>query len=197
MVFLAGGLIHFGSQVQGITAQSSSESEIIAINSTTKHSFYISSLMGEVGWSQPLKFKLLTDNRSALSLISPGNFSNRSRHIAVSYHALRSWVNEDRIALEHVPTSAMLSDILPRHLVRELQDSIISGLQRGGTPSNNHSTSTSRRAKPSILLFPDFSSSFPRTRREGEYGRFEDASTPRPRRLHLPGSTRQLPDRRN
>lgn len=49
MVFVDGGLIHFGFQVQRVTEQSSSESEIIAINSSAKHGFYFSSLMGELG----------------------------------------------------------------------------------------------------------------------------------------------------
>ncbi|CAM9846720.1 unnamed protein product, partial [Pylaiella littoralis] len=102
-----------------------SEAEIIALDSVAKHGVYFSSLMGELGWSKLLKFKLLTDNRSALALTSTGNFSNRSRHIAVRYCALRAWMTEDRIALDHVPTSEMLSDILTKALVRELQETII------------------------------------------------------------------------
>lgn len=116
MVFLAGGLIHFGSQVQRITATSSSEAEIIALSTTAKHGMYFSSLLGELGWSKLLHFTLLTDNRSALSLISTGNFSNRSRHIAVRYAAIRNWVTTGRIKLDHVPTSEMLSDYSPNHL---------------------------------------------------------------------------------
>ena len=82
--------------------------------------------MGELGWSKLLKFKLLTDNRRALAFISTRNFSNRSRHIAVQYSSLRDWVRFDQISLDHVPTTtAMLSYILTKHLVQELQDSII------------------------------------------------------------------------
>ena len=81
--------------------------------------------MGELGWSKLLNFKLLTDNRNTLALISTGNFSNRSRHIAVRYSSLRDWVRSDQISLDHVPTTAMLSDILTKPLVRELGDSII------------------------------------------------------------------------
>ena len=40
MVFLSGGLIYFGSNVQRITAQSTSEAELIAMNSTAKHGLY-------------------------------------------------------------------------------------------------------------------------------------------------------------
>ncbi|CAB1104474.1 unnamed protein product [Ectocarpus sp. CCAP 1310/34] len=125
MVFLAGDLIYFSSRVQRIVAQSSSEGEFFTINSTAKHGVYFSSLMGELGWSQLLKFKLLTDTRSALSLFSNGTFSNRSRHISVRYEALRGWVSSSRIALDHVPSSHMLSDILTKSLVKELQDCII------------------------------------------------------------------------
>ena len=51
-----------------------------------------------MGWSKLLKFKLLTDNRSALALISTGTFSNQSRHIAVRYSSLRDWVRSDQIS---------------------------------------------------------------------------------------------------
>ena len=47
MVFLAGGLIHFGSQVQRITATSSNKAEIIAMNTNAQHGLYFASLMGE------------------------------------------------------------------------------------------------------------------------------------------------------
>ena len=43
MVFLAEGLINFGYQVQRITATSSNEAEIIAINTNAKHGLYFAS----------------------------------------------------------------------------------------------------------------------------------------------------------
>lgn len=86
--------------------------------------------MGELGWSKLLKSNLLTDNGSALSLISTGNFSNRSTHIAVRYCSLRAWVSSGCIGLDHVPSAKMLSDILTKALVREVQDSIIRQVER-------------------------------------------------------------------
>ena len=129
-MFLAGGLIHFGSQVQRITATSSNEAEIIAINTNAKHGLYFASLMRDLSWSKLLKFKLPTENRSALALISTGNFINRSRHIAVRYSSLRDCVRSDQISLDYVPTTTMLSDILTKPLVRELQDSIIGQVEQ-------------------------------------------------------------------
>ena len=124
-MFLAGGLIHCGSQVERVTATSSNKAVNIAINTNAKRGLYFASLMGDLGWSKLLKFKLLTENWSARALISTGNFGNRSRHIAVRYSFLRDWLCSDQISLDHVPTTAMLSDILTKPLVRELQDSII------------------------------------------------------------------------
>ena len=89
-VFVAGWLIHLGSQVQRITATSSNEADIIAMNTNAKHGLYFACLRSELGWSKLLNFKLLTDNRSALALISTGNVSNRLKHIAVRYSSLRN-----------------------------------------------------------------------------------------------------------
>lgn len=45
----AGGAIHFGSDFQRITVQSTSESELIAMNTTAKHGVYFAFMKGELG----------------------------------------------------------------------------------------------------------------------------------------------------
>eukprot|EP00752_Nemacystus_decipiens_P017171 g15384.t1 len=124
MVFLSGGLIHFNSQTQRILAQSTSESEIIALNSVAKHGVYFSAMLGELGWKQK-PFHLLTDNRSALTLAANGNFSGRSRHIAVRYASLREWASEGRFLLDFVASRDMLSDVCTKHCTREVLESLI------------------------------------------------------------------------
>ena len=42
MVFLADGLANFSSQLQNITAQSTTKSELIAMNTCTKQGLYLS-----------------------------------------------------------------------------------------------------------------------------------------------------------
>ena len=125
MVFLSGGLVHFGSNVQRITAQSTSEAELIAMNSTAKHGLYFATLLGELGWADLRVFKLFADNRSSLTLASTANFSQRSRHIAVRYAALREWIQQGRVKLHFIASVNMLADICTKYCVRDVQDSLI------------------------------------------------------------------------
>ncbi len=126
MVFLSGGLIHFNSQTQRIIAQSTSESEIIAINSVTKHGVYFQAMLTELGWMDQHKpFELLTDNRSALSLAANGTHSSRSRHIRVRYAALRAWIQEGRLRLDFVASINQLADVCTKSCTREVLESII------------------------------------------------------------------------
>lgn len=125
MAFLSGGLVFFNSQTQRNIAQSTSESEIIAMNSVAKHGVHFASMRGELGWDKLRTFKLLTDNRSALSLVPHGNYFSRSKHIAVRYATLRQWVQEGRLHLDFAASSRMLSGICIKYCVRETQDSII------------------------------------------------------------------------
>jgi len=125
IIFLAGGPIHFGSQLQRITAQSTSESELIAMNTTAKHGVYFAFMLGELGWGNLRTFKLFGDNRSALLLAASGNFSNRSRHIAVRYAALRDWIKQGIIELDFVASAQMLADICTKYCVREVQDQVM------------------------------------------------------------------------
>ena len=130
MCFLSGGLIAFSSSTQRIVAQSTSESELVALNSAAKEGIYISSLLGELGFRTcSSSFDLLTDNRSALSLASNGAFSSRSRHIAVRFASLREWVKDGRLALDFVGTKAMLADGLTKALARPIFESLIKQIE--------------------------------------------------------------------
>ena len=130
MAFLSGGLVHYNSQTQRILAQSSSEAEIIAVNTTAKQGVYLTNMMGELGWRHSRTFKLLTDNRSALSLVANGAFSSRSKHIAVRYSALREWAKEARFHMDFVSSGEMLSDICTKYCPRAVHDSLIQQIQR-------------------------------------------------------------------
>ena len=129
MAFLSGALVHFNSQTQRILAQSSSEAEVIAVNTAAKQGVYLTNIMGELGWHRLRTFHLLTDNRSALSLVANGAFSSRSKHIAVRYNALREWAKENRFRLDFVPSESMLADICTKYCTRDIFNSLIKQVQ--------------------------------------------------------------------
>ncbi|CAM9962368.1 unnamed protein product [Sphacelaria rigidula] len=51
MFFLAGGPVHFSSSLQRITANSTTEAELIALSKCGKFGTYLFNLLREPGWS--------------------------------------------------------------------------------------------------------------------------------------------------
>ncbi|CAN0555070.1 unnamed protein product, partial [Ectocarpus sp. 12 AP-2014] len=80
-----------------------------------------------------------------------------SRKIAVRYQALRLWVNEDRIPLDHVSPSAILSDIFTKSPVRELQDGIIRQVEEfTWPPAAASSNSSAKRTRFEVSSYWNF-----------------------------------------
>ena len=105
MLFSAGGLTNFSSQLQKITAQSATEAEVIALNTLNtcaKNRLSLSGILGELGWPNFRSFRISSDNRGAFLLSANGNYSNRSKHIAIRFSTLRHWITDRIVITEYV-----------------------------------------------------------------------------------------------
>jgi hypothetical protein len=58
------------------------------------------------------------DNQSAISLCKNPVFHDRSKHIDVRYHFVRSYFEQGKLELEHVRTEEQHADILTKSLAR-------------------------------------------------------------------------------
>lgn len=126
MIFLSGGLVHFSSQLQRITAQSTSEAELIAMNTCAKHGIYLSGILCELGWPALRNFILHSDNRGSLILAATSNFSSRSKHIYIRFAALKDWITEGTIKAKHVSSADQLADICTKFCARPIFDMLMS-----------------------------------------------------------------------
>lgn len=116
--FLASGPISYKSKLQSIIAQSTTESEYVAISAAAKEAIYIISLIKELGFYNQNKFPLYTDNNGALLLANNPIFHERTKHIAVKYHYIRDLVYKGIIDLIHIPTKDQKADGLTKSLER-------------------------------------------------------------------------------
>lgn len=114
--YLAGGPISWRSKLQSIVAQSTTEAEYIAINSTAKEAIYIISLAKELGFYKQEKFPIYTDNNGALLLGYNPVFHERTKHIAVKYHYIRNLILKGTIDLIYIPTKEQKADGLTKAL---------------------------------------------------------------------------------
>ena len=106
------------SQKQKIVAQSSCEAEYVAAASAACQGVWLARLVEELLGCESVKFKIKIDNQSAISLCKNPVFHERSKHIDVRYHFVRSCVEEGKLEVEHVRTEDQYADILTKPLAR-------------------------------------------------------------------------------
>jgi hypothetical protein len=130
-----GVLYYFGScpvswisQKQMIVAPSSCEAEYVAAAIAACQGVWLARLIEELLGQESVKIRIKIDNQSAISLCKNPVFHERSKHIDVRYHFVRSCVEAGKVEVEHVRTDEQHADILTKPLARfrfqELKDKI-------------------------------------------------------------------------
>ena len=102
---LSNGPTSFEVDIQGLTAQSTMEVELVAAALTMKESIVCSNMMLELGFkggfdSMPLDI----DNTSTLNVAGNRTYSLRAKHIALRYFFVRELVEEGKITTHFVKT---------------------------------------------------------------------------------------------
>jgi hypothetical protein len=118
VITLAGGAVSWKSKKQSIIAQSTTESEYVAVAEATKEVQWICGLLAELGFPQGVP-TLKVDNQSAIALANDPVLHERTKHIKRRYHFIREAVNNGDLKLEHCPTEEMLADVLTKPLGRD------------------------------------------------------------------------------
>jgi transposase InsO family protein len=121
----SGTLFFFGecpvswqSQKQRVVALSSCESEYIAAATAACQGVWLGRLLGDLLGTDPLVANLHVDNKSAIQLIKDPVFHDRSKHIEVRYHYIRSCIENGTVVVQFVGTEDQLADILTKALGR-------------------------------------------------------------------------------
>ena len=127
---LADGPISFKMGLQGLTAQSAMEAELVAAALTMKEAVFCKNKM------EDLKFKggfdsvpLYMDNTSAFHVVGNRTFSPRAKHIARRYLFLQELVENGTIVIHHVKTQGQLADIGTEHLNEQRHRELINKIR--------------------------------------------------------------------
>jgi hypothetical protein len=112
----AGGMISWRSKKQPVVAHSSSESELIALDSAAREGIWITSLFNQL--SRPLQgpMTIWEDNQGTINITKNPINHVGTKHIDVRYFAIRDWVAEGKFKIDYLPTRDMLADALTKPL---------------------------------------------------------------------------------
>lgn len=112
----AGGMISWKSKKQPIVAHSSSESELVALDSASREALWLSSLFSELARPVKLPMQIYEDNQGTINITkNPVNHPG-TKHIAVRYFAVRDWIQEGKLRVDYLPTHDMLADAFTKPL---------------------------------------------------------------------------------
>jgi hypothetical protein len=118
LVFLGPAPISWQSLKQKIVALSTCEAEYVAAATGACQGVWLRGLLEITGGEEAAPPALKVDNQPAIALAKNPVLHDRSKHIDVKFHFLRSCVDEGKIVIEFVDTNRQLADILTKSLGR-------------------------------------------------------------------------------
>jgi len=112
-------LISWESRKQRVAAQSTAESESIALTEAVKESIFLNEFVNNLFECGTQKINIFSDSESAIKLANSQNyFKARSKHFGCRIQLLRDCVQNDTICLTHIPSIANPADIFTKGLAR-------------------------------------------------------------------------------
>jgi hypothetical protein len=116
LFFLSNCLVSWQSIKQKLVALSSYEAEYIATSTAATQALWLSRLLAELLGRHVEVVELKVDSKSALALAKNPVFHERSKHIRIKYHFIRSCLEDGSIKAEYISTTDQLADILIKSL---------------------------------------------------------------------------------
>ena len=108
--------ISFKVGIQGLTAQSATEAELVAVALTMKAAIFCSNMMLELGFKEGFgSVPLYVDNTSALHVAGNRTYSPRAKHITPRYFFVQELVEEGKITIHFVKTQDQIADLGTKH----------------------------------------------------------------------------------
>jgi hypothetical protein len=90
--------------------------EFVAAHAAAKEIMWTRSLLAELGYPQEGPTTLYEDNKSTIHMIYNDCNSQKTKHIDIRFNLIREQVKKMVLAVEHLPTKEMISDMLTKAL---------------------------------------------------------------------------------
>ncbi|KAK2408198.1 hypothetical protein QL285_043729 [Trifolium repens] len=118
---IAGGAVSWKSKKQTILAQSTMESEMIALATASEEASWLRCLLSEIPlWEKPMPAVLIhCDSTAAIAKIENRYYNGKRRQIRRKHSTVRDLLTKGAVRVDHVRTDDNLADPLTKGLARE------------------------------------------------------------------------------
>ena len=117
VIYFAGGIIDWSSNLQSTVALSTSEAEFIAAFHASRTVSYYRQLLEELGHAQGEPTIIWEDNTACIAQSKNPVNHKRCKHILIKFHYLRNMVESNIVQLQYVVTRDQIADILTKPLL--------------------------------------------------------------------------------
>src|SRR5258707_4592507 len=128
VIITAGSAITWKSGKQGLTVQSTTEAEYIALWEGGQEASWLRNLYQELGYPQRMPTTIYCDNTSAVAIAKNPLYHKRTKHIDTKFHWIREKVQIGRISVESCRTDDQTADILTKPLTRDKHIKHVTGM---------------------------------------------------------------------
>ncbi|XP_039302787.1 secreted RxLR effector protein 161-like [Solenopsis invicta] len=108
--------ISWSSNLQRVTALSSTEAEYMSISEALKELLWLRSLLESFGLKQAGKTELRVDNQAAIAMSKNLEFHKRTKHIEIRFHRIRQEQEAGNVDVTYVPSNKQVADLLSKGL---------------------------------------------------------------------------------
>ena len=110
----SGEPISWVSSLQSLTALSTVESELVAINLCMKEACHIQDLLRKLKFNRFEKIRIGNGSTGALSVVATNGYSARTKHLQLRKWFCTDLIESGRISVHHVPTDILPADIFTK-----------------------------------------------------------------------------------
>ncbi|KAM2907145.1 hypothetical protein COP2_046815 [Malus domestica] len=114
--FVGGNLVTWKSKKQTVVARSSAEAEYRAMAATASELIWLKSLLLDLGFTSKEPMSLFCDNQAAMHIASNPVFHERTKHIEVDCHYIRTQVQSKVIETVYTRSHDQLADLFTKAL---------------------------------------------------------------------------------
>lgn len=116
LLLIGGSPIAWLSRKQDCVAQSTAESEYIALAHMCKEVVWANQLNQELNLPMTLPSTIFSDNQAAKAIAEDPQHQKRAKHIDVKYHLLKDHVEKGDVTIQFVSTQNQLADLMTKLL---------------------------------------------------------------------------------
>jgi len=122
IIKMGNNTIHTESKKQRIVSQSSTEAELVSLNSCLNNVLWLRNMLEQLGYKQG-KTKMYQDNKSCITMVHNGRPTKGTKHIRMRYFHIKSKMNDGTVKIKYKKTEKMIADAF----TKPIESSVIFG----------------------------------------------------------------------